>query len=292
MAPASNGKLETAKAEAVKSEKVHPAKAPKPAVVSKRPIVSAPSHRRTRAMMLAAAVVVMVAAIFVPQAARWLGIQRPQQTAREGEPEHPTPVAEKVTVAKRRAAPRNTLSAAEASTKGRESTPAAPQAAASARLKGTTSARPPGDQPNPSTRQVAAVVAPGPATEARAPVVAPPRQVPVAAEPQRSIEREAPIGRFFEPTDVDQSPQIATRVEPRLPDLPVRAVNDVVVVRVLVSQTGHPFRVNLLRRSKVGRSLDDAVVAAVTQWTFAPARKRGEAVSCWYNIGVPLGQAN
>jgi hypothetical protein len=47
-----------------------------------------------------------------------------------------------------------------------------------------------------------------------------------------------------------------------------------------------------LRRSKVGRSLDDAVVAAVTQWTFSPARKRGEAVSCWYNIGVPLDRGN
>jgi hypothetical protein len=39
----------------------------------------------------------------------------------------------------------------------------------------------------------------------------------------------------------------------------------------------------------MGRPLDEAVVAAVTQWTFSPARKRGEAVSCWYNIGVPLG---
>ncbi len=243
-------------------------------------------------MVLTAAAVVMVAAIGVPQAARWLGIQRPPQTAREGQPEQPTPVAEKVTVAKRRATPRGTLSA-ETTTKGRESTPAPPQAAASARPKPATSARPPGDQPNPSTRQVASVFAPSPATEARAPVVAPPPPAPVAAEPRRSIAHEAPIGRFFEPTDVDESPQVATRVEPRLPgDLPVRPLNDIVVVRVLVSQTGHPFRVNLLRRSRVGRSLDDAVVAAVTQWTFSPARKRGEAVSCWYNIGLPLGRAN
>jgi TonB family protein len=116
-------------------------------------------------------------------------------------------------------------------------------------------------------------------------VVAPPPPTPVAA-----IAREAPIGRLFEPGDVDEAPQVATRVEPQLPgDLPVGRLNDIVVVRVLVSQTGHPFRVNLLRRSKVGRSLDDAVVAAVTKWTFSPARKRGEAVSCWYNIGVPLG---
>jgi periplasmic protein TonB len=102
-----------------------------------------------------------------------------------------------------------------------------------------------------------------------------------------------PTGRFFELTDVDESPAITRRIEPRIPrNVPARALNDVVVVRVLVSQTGHPFRVSLLRRSKHGPPVDDAVVAAVSQWMFSPARKRGEAVSCWYNIAVPLGQAD
>ena len=106
-------------------------------------------------------------------------------------------------------------------------------------------------------------------------------------------EPEPPTGRFFERNDVDQSPQVATRVEPQLPaHLAARAQNDVVVVRVLVSRTGHAFRINLLRGSRLGRSADDAVVAAVTQWTFSPAIKRGEPVNCWFNIGVPLGRAN
>jgi hypothetical protein len=61
---------------------------------------------------------------------------------------------------------------------------------------------------------------------------------------------------------------------------------------VLVSRTGHPHRISLLRGSRLGRSSDEAVVAAVTRWTFSPARKRGEPVNCWYNIGVPLGQSN
>jgi hypothetical protein len=26
----------------------------------------------------------------------------------------------------------------------------------------------------------------------------------------------------------------------------------------------------------------------VRKWSFSPARKRGQAVSCWYNVGVPL----
>ena len=122
---------------------------------------------------------------------------------------------------------------------------------------------------------------------AASPVVEP---QPVA-EPARIVAPTPPAGRLFEPADVDESPRVATRVEPQLPDDVVkRFPNDVVVVRVLVSQTGHPFRVSLLRRSLGGRSLDDAVVAAVSQWTFSPARKRGEAVSCWMNFGVPIGR--
>ena len=316
MAPASNGKSETLKVEtakatatsvvaarmaAAKSEQVHTAKVSKPEVMGKRPIVSVPSRRRTRSTVLAAAVIVIVAAIGVPQSVRWLGIQRAPQPAREGPPDQPTPVAETVTVADRLAPQPDVHSAAETATKGRESIPAPTQAVASARPKpATTSARPlvrtqveALRQPNPSTRQVAPVLAPNLATEALALVAAPAPPAPVAAEPPLSIAPAAPIGRFFEPTDVDESPQVATRVEPQLPtDLPVRPLHDIVVVRVLVSQTGHPFHIRLLRGSKLGRSLDDAVVAAVSRWTFSPARKRGEAVNCWYNIGVPLGRAN
>ena len=40
--------------------------------------------------------------------------------------------------------------------------------------------------------------------------------------------------------------------------------------------------------SKAGPPLDDAVIAAVNRWTFSPARKKGEAVSCWLNVGVPI----
>jgi len=68
--------------------------------------------------------------------------------------------------------------------------------------------------------------------------------------------------------------------------------NGTVVVRVLVSRTGHASSVSLLRGSTLGRSSDEAVIAAVTQWTFSPARKQGEPVNCWFNIGVPLAQAN
>jgi protein TonB len=87
---------------------------------------------------------------------------------------------------------------------------------------------------------------------------------------------------------VTESPQISTRVEPQLPDeLRNHSIDEVVIVRLLVSQTGRPFRISLLRRSKDAR-VDTAVISAVNKWTFSPARKKGEAVSCWYNVGVPV----
>jgi len=80
---------------------------------------------------------------------------------------------------------------------------------------------------------------------------------------------------------------------PELPEeLRGRSIREVVVVRVLVSQDGRPSRITFLRRSRAGAELDDAVVAAVNQWTFVPARKRGEAVSCWLNLGVPVGRTD
>jgi sugar/nucleoside kinase (ribokinase family) len=101
-----------------------------------------------------------------------------------------------------------------------------------------------------------------------------------------------PIGIVGRDSAGDRVLDLMKQSEVETADLPARTRNDVVVVRVLVSRTGHPFHVSLLRGSRLGRSSDDAVVAAVMQWTFSPARKRGEPVNCWYNIGVPLGQAD
>jgi TonB family protein len=268
------------------AEKISPTRPPNPAVVSNAPIVSVQSHRWIRSLVLTAALVICAAAIGLPKVRN--SIPWPLHTARGGQPEQPSQVAEGVMAAEQHVTPPRTRAAAKAAGADASSTPQ--QAATSARPKSTTSAqRKAVRDPNTSIQQVA----PASATQPPTPAAAPPHALVAAAEPPRSIEPTGPMGRFFEPSDVDESPRIATRVEPRLPaDLPTRRLSDVVVVRVLVSQGGQPFRVSLLRRSKQGRSLDDAVVAAVTQWTFSPAKKRGEAVSCWYNIGVPLGQAN
>jgi TonB family protein len=135
-----------------------------------------------------------------------------------------------------------------------------------------------------------ASVAPAVNRATSAPASAPVAQEVVAAAPTRP-EPAAAAGPFFETKDVNESPRVAARVEPRLPvDLKARSINEVVIVRALVSQSGHPSRVSLLRRSKAGPELDDVVVATVNQWTFSPAKKKGEAVSCWLNFGVQVGQ--
>jgi TonB family protein len=137
-----------------------------------------------------------------------------------------------------------------------------------------------------STHQAAAAPIPELVAEASVPVfVAPPPPPDVTSAPSPA----APSGQFFETTDVSESPEVTKRVEPQLPDeLRNRRLSEILVVRVLVSQSGHPYRISLLRKSKTGPQLDKAVLAAVNQWTFSPAKRRGEAVSCWLNLGVPI----
>jgi periplasmic protein TonB len=146
------------------------------------------------------------------------------------------------------------------------------------RAKNSRKAKPPVQQPKPLVSNLAA---PAPAALALAPVAEPVAPPPPAAA--------VPVGPLFEMRQVDEQPRVTAQVEPRVPDdLRARPINDVVVLRVLVSQTGRAADVNVLRKSKSGAGLDAAVVAAVRQWTFSPARKKGQPVSCWYNVGVPL----
>jgi protein TonB len=152
----------------------------------------------------------------------------------------------------------------------------------------------------PASRQAAATTQkPRPAT-ARAPepiqasAVASHAVVIVPPEPPRAAAAAAPVssapqGPFFEPTDVHEAPKVSSKVQPDVPaELRAQTRNEIVIVRMLISQIGRPSRVSLLRKSKSGARVDDAVIAAVSQWTFSPAKRRGEAVSSWFNIGVPV----
>jgi protein TonB len=253
--------------------------APKPAVVNKRPNVPGPSQHRPQAIALATAAVV-VAGISV--GAYWLRIH--EQPVIAGE-EQQTLVVKDATVAARRSSASGLSAAPTTATKGRKSAAAPPSARASARPNPTAST----PHRGVVAAQASVKAAPRPATEAPAPAVAP-RPADVVATVLPPVLPEPPLGPFFETTTVNESPRIATRVEPQLPDeFRARPLSEIVIVRALVSQGGRPSRISLLRRSKTGPRLDNAVITAVNQWTFAPARKRGQAVSCWFNFGVPVG---
>jgi TonB family protein len=96
------------------------------------------------------------------------------------------------------------------------------------------------------------------------------------------------LGPVFEIAQVDRRPAIATQVPPVLPAPLRERVDEVLILKVLVSPAGRAADVALLRGSKVDPRVDAAAVAAVRQWTFSPALRRGEPVSCWFSLAVPV----
>lgn len=258
-----------------------PASAPRSAVVEKRPAVPPPPRRRSRSIVVALAAVVVAA---VGAGAYWFRIDGHSRVAQQ---ELPSLLEDAGTVAE----PPPTKEVGRTASKEPRS-PIRPPAAPSAQPRSAARADAKAPRPsNPSAAQVAfSAVSQPPIVVPVSEVAPPPREVP---EPAPFAASVPPLGPFFETTDVNESPQVASRVEPQLPDdLRGRAINEILVVRVLVSQGGHPSRVSLLRRSKAGPGVDNAVIAAVNRWAFSPAKRRGEAVSCWLNLGVPVGHTN
>jgi hypothetical protein len=69
-------------------------------------------------------------------------------------------------------------------------------------------------KPAPAARQqIAGVDVPAPEAQA----VAPAAPAPESNARMQSVEAAAPVGRFFEPNNVDVPPTVATRIEPQLP---------------------------------------------------------------------------
>jgi hypothetical protein len=276
----------------------------KPAPAAVAAVASAQDHpSRVRTIGAVIAVLVAVAAIGFPLSKLWLGGQGTTSFIRADQPKPPvqpaaaSPAEDSVApaaIATSSAAETSAPATVQAAPKvpAAKVAPVAPKASPVAASRTASAKVPPkSTKPNSSMRLATPVSAPAPVVAAAAPEVAPP--APVAVPEPKPEAPPAPIGQFYETRDVNDAPRIATKVEPQVPDdLRDRPLNEIVIVRVLVTQTGHAHMVNLLRRSKAGPSLDNAIVAAVKQWTFVPARKRGEAVSCWYHVGVPVSKAN
>lgn len=82
-------------------------------------------------------------------------------------------------------------------------------------------------------------------------------------------------------------PTILTVVKPLYPPVARQArIGGLVILRVLVSETGQPVEIEVVRPGKAG--LTEAAVAAVRKWTFTPARKGDIPVRAWTTVPIPF----
>ena len=270
-----------------------PDRSRRPAVASTRRPVQSKAPSKAYSFGLIAASVAVVAALGA--AADWLFVRQGAEVARAAQASMPV-VSEKPAVPASEPPPSDVAPAsderpavkdavaADAVVPARPAPPAAPAAKdpASAKPKPVTPPKPARAAAAPAAKPVKPQGSPASApaltaAAAPAPASSPVREPAPAASP--SVAKAPPVGPFFETKDVTETPKVTERVEPRLPaDLRARKVHEIVIVRALVSQNGHASRVSVLRKSKAGPQLDDVVVAAVNQWTFAPAKKKGEPV--------------
>jgi serine/threonine-protein kinase len=160
-------------------------------------------------------------------------------------------------------------------------TPAAPAQGSAGVSAG---ARAPGQQPAPGA------TAARPRAVPRPPTSAPGADAAVARSlPDRPAATAGPAGRVYISTEVDERPQVVRQVPPVYPEGAIALrVQDVVVLTVLVGPTGRPEDIQVLRGSQKASALDAAAVTAVRQWEFSPAKKNGQPVPCWFNVGVPF----
>jgi protein TonB len=87
---------------------------------------------------------------------------------------------------------------------------------------------------------------------------------------------------------VDQPPEIRTRIPPEYPErAQQREIEGRVVVAVLVGVDGQVQQLQINESTPPG-VFDDAVLAAVRQWTFEPAQYQGNPVETWVNIPIPF----
>lgn len=146
-------------------------------------------------------------------------------------------------------------------------------------------------KPAPTAVTPEPVAAPVAAPEPAPLLVATPPPVvsaPTAAAPApASVQAEAvPLGQIFEVSQVETRPSVTNRFDPVLPARITSATPVVVIVRVLVSPSGRAVESTSVKNPTNDTGLGAAAAATVRQWSFAPARKKGQAVSCWVNVGV------
>jgi protein TonB len=140
---------------------------------------------------------------------------------------------------------------------------------------------PPAAAPPPLERSITIDVEPPPAELPPGPPA--PAPVPIAAAPPVPPAPPAPEPRV-EPPRFDAA--YLSNPVPAYPPVARRmGEHGRVLLRVLVSASGHPERIDLHRSSGFER-LDRAAREAVERWQFVPARRGPEAVAGW--VIVPI----
>jgi protein TonB len=148
---------------------------------------------------------------------------------------------------------------------------------------GRPAAPAPAGQPVLSPPPAIARVPAEPGLTARAavsPTVIPARAaaIPAPTEPPSSAP-SSPV--------LEEPARIKRVIKPIYPGAALRArIGGTVLLRVLVSETGAPVQVEVIRGVTGG--LSEAAVAAVRRWTFEPARRNGVPVQGWTTVPIPF----
>jgi protein TonB len=120
------------------------------------------------------------------------------------------------------------------------------------------------------------------ATAAARPTPAP---TAVAVEPVEPTRTPPPTAT---PEPVRETPPAILKiVKPLYPPVALQAhIGGIVILRVLVSETGQPLEIEVVRGGKGG--LTEAAVSAVRKWTFTPARRGETPVRAWTTVPIPF----
>lgn len=83
------------------------------------------------------------------------------------------------------------------------------------------------------------------------------------------------------------SPELLRRVAVEVPPNTAAAPQSPLIVSAVISADGRVVRARVLRRPNVGIS-DAALIAALQEWRFSPARLDGRPVPVYYNLTLQL----
>jgi TonB family protein len=117
-----------------------------------------------------------------------------------------------------------------------------------------------------------------------------PMSEPAAAGAEKSPSQPPPKakeGALYPLDQVDVSPVLIKRVDPKYPPLAMRSgVGGMVTVNVLISDKGEVLRTEILKGVKDGFGIEGAAETAIRQWKFSPALKDGVSVRVWKSFDI------